>query len=1139
MKRGKAKFLLSATLAIIFLMLPSTALAADDFINSGGVYNLSAYGNDSTIKINTTEPVTLQGDFTTYVNLRIVGLVPSVELTLQDVKLDNSNTSASLSFTGPGNSLTLTGNNVVDGGAPGVLVEAGTALTIGGTGTLDVTGGDRGAGIGSGKVKDYGDITIIGGTVIATGDYSGAGIGRGASYSDAAGISGKVVIAGGTVIARGGNYAAGIGGGGGSFGGGSSNGTVIISGGTVTAIGGGGAAGIGGGCDGHGGTVHISGGTVTATGGSNYGESNGGGAGIGGGYWRGGGTVIIDGGSVHANGGGGLYIGSDIGPGGLGQGGSLTDKPTADGGVPVYLTTATVEEASAETAVSQISTDMNNGYGTTDMKTDVGGKLYLYLPENTHITRMQTALGQYVGWITTTTDASTSTGSMFVPAFSVTGDASGYHFSNHALTFIRSGSYTVSMRIPGAATTTDRIAVRAGTQASPVNLTLNGVDIQLPSGCAFDLSGSVVSLALAGSNTVRSGDENAGLYCPVGATLMIGGTGSLTASGGWDGAGIGGNIERDFGDITINSGTVDATGGYSAAGIGGGRGGDMGRSGTVTINGGTVNAQAGHAGAGIGGGPGGSCTVTINGGTVHATGNIHNGGDGIGCGNNGKEGTINIRGGTVIAIGGYGGSGIGCGDDGTIAIDGGTINATGSNSGSGISCGNGGAIAIDDGTIIATGGNSGAGISCGRYPGTIRIEGGTVFAEGNNAPDINTVSASGGAGLLTFSGTVKVFNKNDSHIGFNQDPPFTEISHRYFTDHTAGDSVYGIPVPWEGSFYAWLSFYTLSYDSNGGIGTVPAPLTQLADIAVTVADGSTLSRASYASFTGWNTAANGSGISYLPGDTYTFPGDTRTNPTLYALWVPVAYSIDYDLDGGTARPANPTSYTIESAAITLVKPTKPSYTFTGWTGTDLTETLPTVTIPAGSTGNRAYTANWTYSPAWMAYPSRNLKDNDTGITVAGNIDPDAVLTVDEITLGNEPGCDTIRNRMANDDYVLLLDRDISLSGGFSGALTISLPVNPQYNGQTITILHCLNGALQTYTATVTGGQATFSVTSLSPFAVFVRAPTMLGDDELYAIPDVGDYGSNPISWLLCGLFVVVIALGAAGVTKARIGKMLE
>ena len=73
----------------------------------------------------------------------------------------------------------------------------------------------------------------------------------------------------------------------------------------------------------------------------------------------------------------------------------------------------------------------------------------------------------------------------------------------------------------------------------------------------------------------------------------------------------------------------------------------------------------------------------------------------------------------------------------------------------------------------------------------------------------------------------------------------------------------------------------------------------------------------------------------------------------------VTYTISYALAGGTVATENPTTYTIESDAITLNNPTRDGYTFAGWTGTDLTEATETVTIAQGSTGNRTYTATWT------------------------------------------------------------------------------------------------------------------------------------------------------------------------------------
>ena len=50
---------------------------------------------------------------------------------------------------------------------------------------------------------------------------------------------------------------------------------------------------------------------------------------------------------------------------------------------------------------------------------------------------------------------------------------------------------------------------------------------------------------------------------------------------------------------------------------------------------------------------------------------------------------------------------------------------------------------------------------------------------------------------------------------------------------------------------------------------------------------------------------------------------------LYAGWKPTAYTITYNLDGGSVNGTNAGTYTIESDIITLKNPTKVGYTFTG------------------------------------------------------------------------------------------------------------------------------------------------------------------------------------------------------------------
>ena len=88
-----------------------------------------------------------------------------------------------------------------------------------------------------------------------------------------------------------------------------------------------------------------------------------------------------------------------------------------------------------------------------------------------------------------------------------------------------------------------------------------------------------VTIELDGDNELKSGGYNAGLEKnehESEGTLTIkddkGKDGSLTAEGGFGGAGIGGGIESTGSNITIRGGTIEAVGGNNAAGIGDGAG---------------------------------------------------------------------------------------------------------------------------------------------------------------------------------------------------------------------------------------------------------------------------------------------------------------------------------------------------------------------------------------------------------------------------------------------------------------------------------------------------------------------------------------------------------------------------------------
>ena len=243
-----------------------------------------------------------------------------------------------------------------------------------------------------------------------------------------------------------------------------------------------------------------------------------------------------------------------------------------------------------------------------------------------------------------------------------------------------------------------------------LNLTLKDVKIDVSDTGSYWVEGKAalsvqgkgnVEIELDGNNELKSGVQRAGLEKNTSTstgTLTLkddkeAGSGSLKATGGKYGAGIGGGEYYSGENITITGGRVNATGGWGSAGIGGGNygSGNYGSGKNITIKGGTVTAKGGDCGAGIGGGNGGiGENIKITDGTVNATGGW--GGAGIGGGDGGYGGygngkNITITDGTVTATGGIHGAGIGGGDSGigeNITITDGTVTAAGTDGGAGI-----------------------------------------------------------------------------------------------------------------------------------------------------------------------------------------------------------------------------------------------------------------------------------------------------------------------------------------------------------------------------------------------------------------------------------------------------------------------
>lgn len=176
----------------------------------------------------------------------------------------------------------------------------------------------------------------------------------------------------------------------------------------------------------------------------------------------------------------------------------------------------------------------------------------------------------------------------------------------------------------------------------------------------------------------------------------------------------------------------------------------------------------------------------------------------------------------------------------------------------------------------------------------------------------------------------------------------------------------------------WYPYvHTVAYNANGGTG---APASQTKTYLVQLNLSTTKPIRTGYTFASWNTAADGSGTKWNPGDNYT-PDYNGGTVTLYAQWTKDTYTISYNLNGGKIS-GQKTSYDVTTEAFTLPTPVRGGYTFSGWTGTGLSSATKTVTVAKGSAGNRSYTANWS-AKIYTIYFDYNKPETDGTVGGAG------------------------------------------------------------------------------------------------------------------------------------------------------------
>ena len=173
-----------------------------------------------------------------------------------------------------------------------------------------------------------------------------------------------------------------------------------------------------------------------------------------------------------------------------------------------------------------------------------------------------------------------------------------------------------------------------------------------------------------------------------------------------------------------------------------------------------------------------------------------------------------------------------------------------------------------------------------------------------------------------------------------------------------------------------LNTYTLSFDSNGGSGSMSSQTVTEGQAAKLKTN--TFTKAGY-TFTGWNTKSDGTGTAYSDGADATF----YSNTTLYAQWQPNTYSLSFDSNGGSGSMA---SQTVTEGQATTLKSntfTKTGHTFTAWnTKADGTGTAYNDGADVTIHGNTTLYAQWTINTYSFSFDANGGSGSMSGGSAA-------------------------------------------------------------------------------------------------------------------------------------------------------------
>lgn len=270
-------------------------------------------------------------------------------------------------------------------------------------------------------------------------------------------------------------------------------------------------------------------------------------------------------------------------------------------------------------------------------------------------------------------------------------------------------------------------------------------------------------------------------------------------------------------------------------------------------------------------------------------------------------------------------------------------------------------VSLKAGLISDAAGNTNAAVTSGN----VTVNGRTytvTFTKGSNVSAISSTSSSCTTTGSSLTCTIGTYPTITAATGYRASTWYDSTAKKDTGIASGGSgSGYAIGQNTTMTAQAKANTYTISYNANGGSGTMASTTATYG--STTTISANTFTKSGY-SFAGWTTNSDGSDDGYgwtNWSGTWKYVngqyGISGGKLVLYARWSANTYTIKYDANGGTGAPANQSFVYNSGAKISTTKPTRTGYTFVNWKYGDVTFD-PGDAVPTGW-GDFTLQAQWT------------------------------------------------------------------------------------------------------------------------------------------------------------------------------------